>query len=284
MNIWRYVPTDYYVLMPLTPSTNNAQTEGRSGFLLQKDKDSNYFPVTVKINGKEFLIKIKGVGSLDGNNKYPFPIARTCFNGGLDYSLYGSIKFIDAYNEFYNLISQKTRPRFQQGLTPRPILLSMYNDPRSQNLKRQKIGDQGYLISLTPSELRLSNEGPFPEKNLESILKSLADDFSELLKSGFIHLSMHPENVILFQEKLENGLDLASLTDYADTKKLKDFNLTRGNIINLFNSIFEIKGVFKEEAKSFLIRVGENLGVKLNGKSFNKMVLDLWYEYFKNLN
>ena len=68
-------PTDYSILMSVTEHNGNMPPEGRTGVLLYRGE-----PVTVEIDGKEFVVEIKGVGCPDGNNTRKEEMTRSTLN------------------------------------------------------------------------------------------------------------------------------------------------------------------------------------------------------------
>lgn len=184
----------YSILMAVTPETRLNKSEGRTGVLL---KDG--LPIVVEVNGKEFVLEIKGVGSADGGFDSDY------------YFLRGGAQVSESEREFGGLeIMRGSARRFNEGNTVRSVAkIHFYVGDRKQ----------GYLLRLSPGSLRATyNANPdvgYPDHKSEGIrVKKTAfvmgEQIGEFFSMGLLPYS-HPENLIV----VDQGRDFI-FTDYSD--------------------------------------------------------------------
>jgi len=227
----------YSVLMPSTKS--GLYPEGRTGVLLQNNE-----PVIVTIDGRDFLVEIKGVGSPDGNNRKKEPMIREGFCGD-SMERYGGLSESKAQREFDNLELMRDTQTFEDGDCPRAAgLITFLNDVEyGEQGQRQ---DQGYLIRLTPSNVRASfNTNPaFPKPDHMKLVESVARHYVEMMKKGLYHVCIHPENILFTGSRYV-------LTDLADVRSMDEVEDGDKLLRQVLPTIDEVPGITEVAVKHF---------------------------------
>jgi hypothetical protein len=241
--------SDYSVLM--ASSTSSLYPEGRTGVLLHKNE-----PVIINIDGKDFLVEIKGVGSPDGNNRKKEPMIREGFCGE-NVERYGGFTERTALREFNNLELLRDTPTFEEGDCPRAAILITYLNDVAYGEQDQR-QNQGYLIRLTPSNVRASFNGnaAFPKHDHMKLAESVARHYVELMRKGLYHVSIHPEN-ILYTGTRYVWTDLAdawSMDKIPDSEKLLNAILP---------TIEEVPGITEAAVKRFYEVIKEELDIAI---------------------
>jgi hypothetical protein len=257
----------YSIFMYMTP-TDEKSRKGRSGILL---KDG--LPVVLEINGKEFLIELKGSGLVDGGYETT--------NGALA----GGVTEEFSKREILNLDSRKDSVNYREGETSRGAAHVLIHP------------SQGYVVRLTPGSFRLSYSQNIALPRVESQKASfiVGREITALLAEGRVPFT-HPENFIL----INNGENL-SITDYSDILRISDlpgnvedqFFSPLDAIVHALGTIEEISG-YKEDQDScfdsFLKGVVEGCGKVmslsldqiqdiLNVKDFRSLADILWRQF-----
>lgn len=145
--------SDFSALIPVAHQSNGLH-EGRTGVLLYRGE-----PITVKFEGKEFLVELKGVGTPEGGFDYNYK--QRFIRGGLAPSY--------AQFEFNAIESDRTgNPRFNEGDSVRVA--------GSISFDSQK-GRQAYLIRFSPGSIRSSfrenNDLNIPDGNGKLLARKL---------------------------------------------------------------------------------------------------------------
>ncbi|MCB9800236.1 MAG: hypothetical protein H6757_05715 [Candidatus Omnitrophica bacterium] len=201
----------FSILMLYTPAqtvsdgwggSESILNEGRTGVLL---KDG--LPIIVVIDGKEFLIEIKGVGNPDGGYDYNYKVLR------------GGVQLPEADREEYSLgVKRKLDKRFDDGISVRGLANIHFRLNGRQ--------EQGYILRLAPGSIRSSYEkypsfpiDTFKEENdydakdwkkiipdrekrkrlIEKMAHAMGKETGELMSVGMIPIS-HPENLIVLDQ------------------------------------------------------------------------------------
>nr|AEQ20603.1 hypothetical protein [uncultured bacterium CSLF42] len=188
----------YSVLMAVTPPNGREKSEGRSGVLL---KDG--LPVVIEVNGKEFLLEVKGIGNAEGGYDRNYRFLR------------GGAQTSEATAEFRTLeMKRGLNHRFSQGDTVRAAAEIEF-----------RVGDQtqGYLLRLSPGSARATYNANSafassdPKKRVARTAYEMGDQIGEFFSQGLIPTS-HPENLIV----VNNGEQFI-FTDYSDIFHLQAF-------------------------------------------------------------
>lgn len=230
----------YSILIPCVVARNEQEKNaGRAGILL---KDG--IPVVLVINGKEFLLEIKGVGNPDGGYDYEYE----------DYPR-GAMTDTDSLSEF-DVLERK------RGLT--------HNNGKGDiiraagNIVFKMDGapiQQGYVLRLTPGTVRASFNFLFEGKDGSEVTGKIALAVGRQL-AEFIHQGLMPkthlENFVAINDG--EGVILTDYTDifpmhYLTLEGLKDLV-----VYGLFHIIFDM--LYYEESLHkgiFLRAIGEEL-------------------------
>ena len=185
------VNNGYSVLMAVTPADEWHRSEGRTGVLL---KDG--MPIVVRIEDKEFIVEIKGVGNAEGG-----------FDGDYKF-LRGGIQIEESEREFNSLeMKRKIGKSFNQGEAVRAVAHINFNiDDR----------EQGYLIRLSLGSVRATYNKNVAFGTLERaerirrVAYDMGRQMAEFFSEGFIPCS-HPENLIAVDTEKK-----FIFTDYSD--------------------------------------------------------------------
>ncbi|MBF0571999.1 MAG: hypothetical protein HQL12_09045 [Candidatus Omnitrophica bacterium] len=262
----------YSVLMAVTPESGNHKSEGRSGVILR-----NGLPVVVNIEGKEFILEIKGLGNAQGGFDADYHFLR------------GGAQPIESQREFESLqMIRKTK-----GDSVRAVAeINFSVDGR----------EQGYLIRLSPGSIRatyednpaLSIKDEEQSKRVRQISRDMGKQMGEFFSQGFIPIS-HPENLIDV-----NGGERFIFTDYSDILPMNIFPTEIeghpldffGVILHSLNTVEEIPGygqldgfeAFKEGLAGALVeqkRISQVSKQQLLEMSSFKDIRDfLWQKFF----
>ncbi len=232
----------YSVLMAVTPSSKYESSKGRSGVLLK-----NGFPIVIEINGKEFLVEIKGVGNPDGG----FDITDQLLRGGAQRE--------ESEREWNSLeMKRKAGKKFETGDTVRALADI---DFRNKGL------EQGYLIRLSPGSIRATynDNVAFPFKkekeNVRKVVYSMGEQMGEFFSEEFVPAS-HPENLIVV-----NDGESFIFTDYSDIlpihifpTKLESTTYDLKTVVSsALNAVTQIPGYSYDDFKIFLEGVADSL-------------------------
>ena len=182
----------YSVLMAVTPQNGRDKSEGRSGVLL---KDG--LPIVIEINGKEFLLEIKGVGNAEGGFDADYRFLR------------GGAQVSETEKELGSLeMKRKVGRAFNEGDAVRAVAeLNFTIDGRQQ----------GYLIRLSPGSVRATYNdnvalqlGKNKADRVSKVAQDMGRQMGEYYSEGFVATS-HPENLVVVDE----GRSFI-FTDYSD--------------------------------------------------------------------
>lgn len=266
--------TDYSILMATTPDTHIP--EGRTGTLLYRGE-----PVKVTICNKEFTIEIKGVGSPNGDNSEKTPMCREGYFGQ-SVKRYGHLNESEGIREFEHLELQRSGQisSFQEGESPRAIFLANYDTEIKNSNFNAEFGNLGYLIRLSPGNVRVSftNNSAFPKsKNLERKLAvSIGRQYVELigLEDCLLHSTIHPENII------ESG-EGYTLTDFSDCRRLSQIERPYDFLSAVLEKINEVPGMTKNGTSTFYQTIAEGLDVKwVEDSGYQGFIDAIWSQYF----
>jgi hypothetical protein len=269
-------PTEYSVLMSVTEHNEGKPPEGRTGVLLHKGK-----PLVVNIDGKEFVVEVKGVGCPDGNNGRMEQMNRSDYFGQGSEE-YGGFDSEEGKREFTNLELQRKRKlrTFVDGNGVRAAGVILYETPKTNRLGETKNVRQAYLIRLAPSNIRSSfNSNPnFPHiEDRETLLAtSVGKQYAELAKSreGLLHSTIHPENI------LWTGSTYV-LTDFADCRRLDQIEDPHDFLRQVLEKIKEVPGLTERGVNLFYSTIANELGVKWDTQKGYKEFIDaLWSGHF----
>jgi hypothetical protein len=272
-------PTDYSVLMSVTERHGNHPLEGRTGVLLYKGK-----PVVVRIDGKEFLVEIKGVGCPDGDNSRIEQIHRSDYFGSGDEE-YGGFDEKEGKREFRNLEIQRMRKTrtFLAGEAVRAAAVIYYETEKTNLLNETNTIRQAYLIRLTPSNIRSSfNSNPsFPKIPDREILltTSVGQQYAELakLEEVLLHSTIHPENIVW------TGSSYV-LTDFADCRRLRDIRDPHDFLRQVLEKIEEVPGITERGKTNFYSTLVNGLGVQWDTTTGYKGFIEaIWSGFFAPL-
>jgi hypothetical protein len=268
--------TDYSVLMSVTEHNEGKPAEGRTGILLHKGK-----PIVAEIDGKKFVVEIKGVGCPDGNNDRIEQMSHSDYFGQGSEE-YGGFDLEEAKREFENLeIQRKRKTRtFTDGNGVRVVGLVSYLTPKTYRNGETKNVEQGYLIRLAPSNIRSSfNSNPnFPHiVDRETLLAtSVGKQYAELakLEEGLLHSTIHPENI------LWTGSTYV-LTDFADCKRLSQIEDPHDFLRQVLEKIKEVPGLTERGVNLFYSTIADELGVSWDTQSgYKGFIESLWRSHF----
>jgi len=268
--------TEYSVLMSVTKNNYEHPPEGRTGVLLKNGK-----PVTTSIDGKEFVVEIKGIGCPDGNNKRIEKMSRSGYFGQSD-KRYGSATKDEGERELENLEFQRDRSSttFNEGDAVRAAGLFLYSN--DLELRNGDLDDeeQAYLIRLAPSNIRSSfNSNPaFPKvDDRETLLaRTLGEHYSELarLPGNLLHSTIHPENILWTGSRYV-------LTDFADCRRLDQIDNPHNFLYRVLNKVNEVPGLSEEGENIFYRTVADGIGVEWDETTgYNGFIDSLWENYF----
>jgi hypothetical protein len=268
-------PTKFSVLMSVAESKVGDPPEGRTGAILY-----NGNPIIVEINGKEFIVEVKGVGSPDGDNTRTRPMIRYGYFGQ-SVTRYGSVTRSQGEREFKNLEFQRNKgsKTFISGESPRAAALFIYVNDVEYGYDFQR-EDQAYLLRLSPGNIRSSyNQNPnFPKlKNRGKILtSSIAKHYAELakLEGMLLHSTIHPENI------LRTGSGYV-LTDFADCRRLDQIDDPHNFLSDVLDIIKEVPGIGENAADNFYSTLAQELGVQWDRSTgYNGFIEAIWSGFF----
>ncbi len=262
--------TEYSVLMS---ATINSPPEGRTGILLYRGK-----PLVVNIEGSDFAVEIKGVGSPDGNNEQTKEMIRGGYFGQ-SVKRYGSATQSEGDREFSNLNLQRGTQTFLSGESVRSAALFIYKNEVEYGYESER-QDQAYLIRLTPGNIRSSyNQNPdFPRfENPNLVLTTaIGRQYAELasLEQTLLHSTIHPENMV------RTGKGYV-LTDFADCRRLDQIDNPHDFIARTLNRIKELPGITEAAENDFYSTVAGGLGVEWNPQEGYQGFIDsIWSVFF----
>ncbi len=177
---------------------------GRTGVLV-KTEDGEVKPVTVEINGKEYVVEVKGCGTKEGGfGEMHYRTGRDIITGGAEAE--------QARNEFDRLSDNIG--------TDKPL-------PAGSITFDNNGYAQGYIVRLTPSTVRASYSGNevYPEidkpENVERVLSMYADVLTEQIFAPtpkILDRSYQTENLLLW------GDGRFTFTDFSDHVAFNDKN------------------------------------------------------------
>ena len=264
--------SDFSALMYVT---GGSKPEGRTGALLYKGQ-----PIIIISNGKEFIVEIKGIGVGNGNNSITDSQTRSSYVDQGE-ERWGGFDVDEARIEFRNLeiLRNERSKTFDDADSPRAVLLIMY-DGRLKYYGNNT--DQGYLLRLSPASVRASFNGnnALPEvfeNKHNAIARGLAQQFVEMmtLDSLLIHISAHPENLVLTNDgyKFTDFSDMRTLAELADPHEIVRRTFTE--------YINEITGRTKRDVEEYCRIIAAGLGIKYKDKFRNTKALaeEIWRSY-----
>lgn len=262
--------TDYSILMSVTEKEEKIP-EGRTGVLLYKGK-----PVTVNIEGKEFVVEIKGVGCPDGDNTRILTMSRSDYFGECA-ERYGCLAESEGNTELENLEFQRNKSKtFKEGDAVRAAALIIYDN----NLTHRSKKNEACLIRLAPSNVRSSfNSNPaFPKiKSRGTLLAtSLGEHYAELanLEGTLLHSTIHPENILFTGKRYV-------LTDFADCRRLDQIEDPHDFLNKVLNKIKEVPGLTEKDINTFYKTIADRLGVEWDEQTgYTGFVDSIWASFF----
>lgn len=268
--------SDYSILMSVTEQNGSNPPEGRTGVLLYKGE-----PVIVDINGKQFVVEIKGVGCPDGNNSRKEEMTRSGYFGQ-SVKRYGSATKSEGTRELQNLELQRKKESrtFNQGDAVRAVGLIIYANDVDYGWDAEKRQDQAYLIRLAPSNVRSSyNSNPaFPQvANREILLATtLGQHYAELasLEGILLHSTIHPENILFTGARYV-------LTDFADCRRLDQLEDPHDFLKQVLEKVSEVPGLTKKGINKFYETIADGLGVKWDkATGYEGFIQSIWSGFF----
>lgn len=266
--------TNYSVLMSVSQSEDSKPCEGRTGVLLH-----NHKPVVVKLDGKNFLVEIKGVGCPDGVNGRCLKMHRYDYFGDSSEN-YGSFAFNEALREYKILEVQRKRSleSFVGGESVRAVALFEFVYQAKKNDGEKVKSKNGYLIRFTPSNIRSSyNSNPAFSKHDElKLARDIGKQWALLAKipECLLHTNIHPENIVWTGNSYV-------LTDFADCRKLRDFDDPYDFLTQALQKIREVPGLTKVGETGFYNIIAEELGVEWNKrKDYSGFIECVWSGFF----
>lgn len=263
--------SDYQAMMYVE---ENFIPGGRTGVLLHKGK-----PVTVNIEGKEFIVEIKGVGVPNGDNSVTEVMARSSFFGQ-GRAKYGGLEVEQAVREFRNLemLRELNGKTFSEKNSPRAALMLKYDGGV------RYWGDdtnQGYLLRLSPSSIRASfndNESlPEIKNKSRQIALAIADQYVEYLnlERPLVHHCMHSENLVLTNQGYK-------FTDFSDARLLSDIAEPHELAKRVFvDFVDEIPNRTDDDIKAYSKRLAKGLGLRWskNYEDTTKFAEAIWTKW-----
>lgn len=196
-----YSPEEYYLLYY---SDYNSDKTGRTGVLMHS-LDGQLAPVKVVIDGKEYVIEIKGCGKKSGGfGAIHYRTGRDIITGGAEGE--------QARNEIARLEENN-----EDG-TPKAIGYITFDNNGY---------DQGYILRLTPSTVRASYKGNdvYPEidtpENARSVIEMYAKELHAQIfapNPKILDRSSHTENLLVW------GNGQYTFTDFSDHVAFNDRN------------------------------------------------------------
>jgi len=263
--------SDFSALMYVTRSHI---PEGRTGVLLYKGE-----PVIVNVDGKGFVVEVKGVGVANGNNNITDLQTRSSYFGQ-GRARWGGLEVAQGRREFRNLeiLRNEKDLTFQDANSPRAALLVEYDG----NLRYWGDDtDQSYLLRLAPASMRASFNGndafPHVENRANVTARGLAQQFVEMmsLDSSLIHTCAHAENLILTNDgyKFTDFSDMRTLAELADPHEITRRTFTE--------YIDEIPDRTEGDIEDYCRRLSKGLGIEWRDELKDTKVLaeEVWKSY-----
>jgi len=255
--------TDYAVLMSVVCADGKVDG-GRTGALLYRGE-----PVIVNIDGKEFVVEIKGVGSADGNNTRTEPIVRRGYFG-IFKEKFGSLDKEEGMRELECLEVQRGSSSFARGDTVRAASLHIYDN----------IGDnykQAYHLRLAPSTVRVSFTGnpAFPEHDAQCLAEDIGQQYAELAQLGFLHGSLHAENVLFTGTRYV-------MTDFGDCSRLEELPDLYDFLSNTLSRdrFREMPGFTNRHIDILYATIARGLGISYASERDLWFIDDIWSGFF----
>ncbi|MFA6214204.1 MAG: hypothetical protein WC717_02910 [Candidatus Micrarchaeia archaeon] len=254
----KFPSSDYSVLMNIKDDGSGTKAiEGRTGVLLYKNE-----PVVATIDGKDYVIELKGVGAWNGDNNIEEPMSRSSYFELNGKEKVGGLDVNDGKLEFNNLetIRKEKTPSYSEGGIPRAAALITYADDTPYDYG--KAHPQAYLMRLAPGSVRSSFNGnhdlPQVKDKPDVIAECRAGQLAEYLKmsSPILHHTPHPENFVLAGNRY-------CLTDFADARKVRDIETPHELLRIVMAHVTEISGLTKKGEEAFYRKLAQNLGVEL---------------------
>ncbi len=194
---------DYSVLMSVTPPEIGTRAGGRTGIVLK-----NGMPLIFSLNGQEFFLELKGVGTPEGGYDY-----EDSFRG-----IRGGLTAGEAKREFDALqqYGTFTLEGYEKETLVRVIASIQFE---------HKTNKQGYLLRLSPGSIRATHEGELIEKKDEkSWVQQAAYGYGKALAYQFVQGRIpltNPEKLITI-----NQGQRFVLTDFFASRMLYEYPFT----------------------------------------------------------
>ncbi len=263
--------TEYSALMMVAPNKGRKPDEGRTGILLK-----NAVPVIVTVEGKEYLVELKGIGRPDGKYDANTTLSRTV-SGQSGEMVYGDLAAMDAAKEFYC---------FERAVQGNISAFIEGESPRAVGYISQRMGgyENSVLIRLTPSSVRSSfNHNPdmpqLRDRN-DTLATDIGREWAQLakLKKVLLHENIHPENMVF------TGTSYV-LTDFADVECLESVVEEEGSakeyIKRVLSKISEVPGLGKAGQNQFYGAIAQELGVDWDcSTGYDAFIEAIWSGYF----
>jgi hypothetical protein len=268
--------TDYSILMSVTEHNGGNPPEGRTGVLLYKGE-----PIRVEINGKEFVVEIKGVGCPDGDNTRTDEMSRSGYFGQ-SVKRYGSATEGEGRRELGNIEFQRGKgsKTFQDGDSVRAAGLFIYDNDVDYGWNSDERQDQAYLIRLAPSNVRSSfNSNPaFPKiADRETLLATtLGQHYAELasLEGTLLHSTIHPENILFTGSRYV-------MTDFADCRRLDQLEDPHDFLRQVLEKVVEVPGLSEDGVNLFYDTIAIGLGVEWDKQTgYDGFIESIWSGFF----
>lgn len=270
------IATDYSILMSVTEKNDGKPPEGRTGVLLYQGK-----PITIQIDGKDFVVEIKGVGCPDADNSRIEQMCRSDYFGQ-GHEEIGGFDLSEGKREFANLETQRKRKitSFQTGDSIRAAGIFSYETEKTYKTGETKKVRQAYLLRLAPTNIRSSfNSNPnFPKvEDREMLLStSIGQHYAELakLEETLLHSTIHPENMVWTGSRYV-------LTDFADCRRLADISNPHDFLNKVLKKVTEVPGLTRLGENNFYATIAKELGVEWNvNTGYNGFIDSIWSGYF----
>ncbi len=270
-------PSEYSVLMSVTSRNGNHIPEGRTGTLLHKGN-----PVIVEIDGKDYVIEMKGVGSPDGKNDRLELMLRSDYFGQGEEQI-GGFDLEECKKEFENLELLRQTQVVKEGNGVRALAKKDYSIEVENKLGEKKRRNLSLLLRLAPSNIRSSystNSAINDDEDRDTRLPvDIGKQYAQLAKldDHLLHHTIHPENIV-------NTGEGYTLTDFADCSKLRDLENPYHFLKQVIEKIREVPGLTQEGIDRFYSTISQELGVDFDvTKGYEGFIDSIWGKYFANL-
>lgn len=220
---------------------------GRTGVLLYHGE-----PVVVAIDGKEFIVEIKGIGMPTGK-EVKEPMRRTTVFTSRNKKL-GGLEVDEGVREYRNLeLIRNQLYSFVSSDSVRGVALMTYKNEIPYD--GGKCHDQAYLVRLSPSTIRASyRNSAIVNYDPSLVAQCLGCQLGKLMAMDLVHNAPHPENLV----KVNRGF---VLTDFADMRLISE--IENPDIIDeIFECVNEIEGIEGKDIGIFYREFAYGLGIR----------------------